>query len=313
MKLHATVLAALCLSLPALTLFSDGTPPAATRAAPAAPPQDTQPFEPGCALPFAAIGRKQTIDGQCPKGGHSALINGSQPHVLQNLAKNNFCVTGAPAAVSYNAFVALQTAVNNMSGLVWGSGEKLPPDRSVLQNLEIKDGSRALTVGEGSKVTFVGYVMAYEFADTHGGEDVNCNLSGDENNDIHLTLRTTPGLILKRPVGPDGKPTLPDPRCNSVSAEVSPHFRPAAWDKLASPTSNAVFTKYPLRITGALTFDAEHKPCDGGKPATGSPVRISVWEIHPVYAVDVCKFTTPARCNATTESAWVPFEKYRPK
>jgi hypothetical protein len=306
MKLHARIATALCLVLSALAAFSDATPTATTRARSVAPPpQGEQPFDPGCTLPFDAIKWQQPIDAQCPKGGHSALINGSQPHVLQNLAKNNFCVKGAPTVVSYNAFVALQTAVNNMSNLVWGSGQKLPSDRSVLQNLSIKDGSRALTIGEGSKVSFAGYVMAYEFADTHGGEDVNCNLNGAENNDIHLTLRTTPGLILRRPAG------LPDPRCNSVSAEISPHFRPAAWDKLAAASSNAIFTKYPLRITGALTFDAEHKPCADGKPAAGSPVRISVWEIHPVYAVDVCKYTTLARCKATDDSAWTPFDKYQ--
>lgn len=294
--------AALCL------LLSAQAPRATRKHAPlAAPPPRDDSFQPGCTLPFDAIKARQPIDGTCPVGGHSALIKGSQPHILQNLAKNNFCVKGAPTTISYNAFVALQTAVNNMSGLVWGSGQKLPADRSPLQNLKIKDGGRSLTVGEGSKVSFVGYVMAYEFADTHGGEDVNCNLNGDENNDIHLTLRTTPGLILKRPAG------TTDPRCNAVSAEVSPHFRPAAWSKLAAASSNALFTKYPLRITGALTFDAEHKPCTAGKPASGSPVRISVWEIHPVYAVDVCKYTALTRCKVTDDSAWTSFDRAKAK
>ncbi|HEX7315342.1 MAG TPA: hypothetical protein VF297_15575 [Pyrinomonadaceae bacterium] len=301
MKLQVLSAAAfLCL------LLSSGAPRAARTPAPAVPPQDDS-FQPGCTLPFDAIKAQQPIDSTCPVGGHSALIKGSQPHILQNLAKNNFCVTGNPTPVTYDAFVALQTAVNNMPNLVWGSGQKLPADRSVLQNLKVSVGGSSLTVGEGTKVSFVGYVMAYEFADTHGGEDVNCNLNGDDNNDIHLTLRTTPGLILKRPAG------LPDPRCNAVSAEVSPHFRPAAWDKLAAPSSNAIFTKYPLRITGSLTFDAEHKPCTGGKPAPGSPVRISVWEIHPVYAVDVCKYTTLARCQVTDESDWTPFNRWSAK
>jgi hypothetical protein len=123
--------------------------------------------------------------------------------------------------------------------------------------------------------------------------------------DIHITMRTTRGLILKRPS------KLPDPRCTSVSAEVSPHFRPAAWANLASAKTNAVFMKYPLRVTGALTFDAEHKPCANGKPASGSPVRISVWEIHPVYAVDVCKFTTLKQCDASDDTAWTPFDKFK--
>lgn len=281
--------------------------PAAPGRTPPAPAQDGQPFDPGCTLPFDAIKTAGlAIDRQCPVGGHSALLGGSQPHVLQNLAKNNFCVKGSPTAVSYDAFVALQTAVNNMgAGLVWGSGQKLPADRAPLKNLSIRDGGRSLTVGEGSLVSFVGFVMAYEFADTHSGEDVNCNLAGDDTNDIHLTLRQTPGLILKKPT------SLPDPRCDSVSAEISPHFRPAAWNKLASSASNSIFTARPLRVTGALTFDAEHKPCAGGKPATGSPVRISVWEIHPVYSVEVCKNTTLARCKATDDTAWTPFDKFK--
>lgn len=289
--LPAAAAAALCLLL------------SAHAARDAAPPAQDRPFEPGCTLPFDALKAEHPIDGKCPAGGKSSLgPNVSQPHVLQNLAKNNFCVTGDATDISYNAFVALQTAVNKMSNLTWGSGEKMPADRSPLRNIRIKDGGRGLTVGEGSKVSFVGYVMAYEFADAEKGEDVNCDTAGDENNDIHLTLRTVPGLILKRPAG------ATDPRCNSVSAEVSPHFRPDAWAKLASPASNALF-KNPLRITGALTFDAEHKPCTNGKPATGSPVRISVWEIHPVYSVDVCKYATLARCQASDDSDWTPFDQ----
>jgi hypothetical protein len=298
MKTHAMfAFAVLCLALSV----------SATRGArpvlPTALLQDNS-FQPGCTLPFDAIKVKQDIDGKCPKGGQSSLDNGSQPHVLLSLAKNNFCVEGDPTPISYNAFVALQTAIKNIPGL---SGEKTPSDRSVLQNLSIKDGSHSLTIGEGSKVSFAGFVMAYEFADADKGEDVNCDLSGDLNNDIHITFRTTAGLILKRPAGST------DPRCNSVSAEVSPHFRPAAWQKLASASSNAVFKKNPLRITGVLTYDSEHKPCINGKPSSGSPVRISVWEIHPVYAVDVCKNTTLSKCDPTNNSVWTPFDKFKAK
>jgi len=294
------MLAVICLVLSVSVLH--GARPATTLA----PPQDDS-FTPGCTLPFSAIEVKQDIDGKCPKGGKSALDNGGQPHILQNLAKNNFCVDGDPTVISYKAFVALQTAVNKMKNLTWGSGEKMPEDRTPLQNLSIKDGTKSLTIGEGSKVAFAGFVMAYEFADKDKGEDVNCDLSGDDNNDIHLTLRKTSGLILKKPS------KLPDPRCNSVSAEISPHFRPDAWDKLAAASSNNIFTKYPLRITGVLTFDAEHMPCVAGKPHSGSPVRISVWEIHPVYAVDVCKFTTLTRCDASDDTAWTPFDQFKAK
>jgi hypothetical protein len=31
-----------------------------------------------------------------------------------------------------------------------------------------------------------------------------------------------------------------------------------------------------------------------------------VWEIHPIYAIDVCKLTSKEACIAD-ESAWIPF------
>src|ERR1700750_3354377 len=105
MKTQAIVAAAvLCLML------SAAVPHGALPAATPAPPQDNS-FDLSCTLPFSAIEVRQDIDGKCPKGGKSALDNGSQPHILQNLAKNNFCVDGDATTISYNAFVALQTAV----------------------------------------------------------------------------------------------------------------------------------------------------------------------------------------------------------
>jgi hypothetical protein len=42
-----------------------------------------------------------------------------------------------------------------------------------------------------------------------------------------------------------------------------------------------------VRLKGQLFFDASHVPCRPGKPV--NPARSSVWEIHPIYSVDVCK------------------------
>jgi hypothetical protein len=105
----------------------------------------------------------------------------------------------------------------------------------------------------------------------------------------------------------------PDLRCNSITAEISPHFRPAVWDKFDSAPYRPVFQKYPVRITGTLLFDAAHRPCTNSIPSAGNPVRISVWEIHPVYAIDVCRYTTLARCKAGDQSAWIPFDQYQIK
>lgn len=276
-----------------------------------------QAFTVNCDLPFEAIKQQHPIDGQCPAGGYSALHNGQQMHILQNLAKNNFCVEGDATPVVYNDFVSLQTAVNQMKDLAWGSGERMPTDRTPLQNLKIKrTGGSTVTLGEGTKVMYAAFVMDAIHDDTNKGEDVNCKLgsasspqcndkSGKECNDIHIALRTKAGSLKPAPKG------QPDPRCTSTTAEISPHYRPAIWDKFDSTQYKKVFATHPVRITGTLMFDAEHRPCTNSIPASGSPVRISVWEIHPVYAIDVCKFTTLAACATTNEKAWTPLDQYK--
>ena len=35
-----------------------------------------------------------------------------------------------------------------------------------------------------------------------------------------------------------------------------------------------------------------------------SPKRISLWEIHPVYAIDVCKKKSISSCRRDVESDW---------
>lgn len=263
-------------------------------------------FDPGCpTLPFEAIKVKRPIDSTCPRGGSASATDPAGAHALENEAKNNFCAKGDPVPVTYNAFVGLQTAVNNMTDLPWGEGNRLPPDRSKLRGLKIQDSGSTLTLGEGTKVVFVGYVMDAKHDDTAKGEDVNCKIPGNESNDIHISLRTVPGA---QAAAPKGKPDL---RCNSITAEISPHFRPDSWDKFDSAPYRAVFQKYPVRITGTLLFDAAHRPCTKGIPSAGNPVRISVWEIHPVYAIDVCKYTTLTRCKVNDRTAWTPFDKYR--
>ena len=299
----------ICLSIVKLVLTR-------ARAIVAAQSSASQSFNTDCQLPFEAIKQQHPIDGQCPAGGYSALHGGEQMHILQNLAKNNFCITGAPVAISYNDFVNLQTAVNQMKDLAWGSGSRMPTDRTPLQNLKLKSAGGTATLGEGTKVMYAAFVMDAIHDDTSKGEDVNCKLgsasspqcgdkSGRECNDIHIALRTQPGSLKPAAKG------QPDPRCSSTTAEISPHYRPAVWDKFDSAQYRKVFAKYPVRITGTLMFDAEHRPCTNNIPATGSPVRISVWEIHPVYAIDVCKYTTLARCQTTDASAWTPLDQYQ--
>jgi len=37
--------------------------------------------------------------------------------------------------------------------------------------------------------------------------------------------------------------------------------------------------------------------------------RLALWEIHPIYAIDVCKFADKTKCEAA--SAWIPFSELK--
>ena len=86
--------------------------------------------------------------------------------------------------------------------------------------------------------------MNAHYADTATGESVNCNLPGTEANDIHVSL--------------GNKPDETD-ECQSITAEISPHGRPAKWEvpALAELTNE----KMLVRIGGQLMLDASHIPC----------------------------------------------------
>ena len=66
----------------------------------------------------------------------------------------------------------------------------------------------------------------------------------------------------------------------------------------------------PVRIRGPLFFDASHVPCAPDKEA--NPARLWLWEIHPVYAIDVCSETTIAACRIDDESLWTPLNEFEP-
>ena len=114
-----------------------------------------------------------------------------------------------------------------------------------------------------------------------------CNIPGNATNDIHIVL-------------------MPDPtdtdECHSTTAEMSPHFRPASW----TPETLKALGK-PIRVSGQLFYDGSHTPCSGS--SRPNPKRASLWEIHPVYALEVCEMTDLNQCRNSTNSAdWTPLD-----
>ena len=230
-----------------------------------------------CTLPFDSIAQHHPVDDSCGPTG-----NAKPPdhRALQNQAKNNFCATGLPVNIDFDVLHQLQQDAEDR-GISFGSDGQIPDSRSELRHLPTKAGS----IGEGTVARIAAFVIKAHPSNVGKGkgETVNCKLTDKESNDIHIVL---------------GEKSNHDDECSSVTAEMSPHFRPDIWDAGVLMNNN----EHLYRFTGQLFFDASHRPCSAGK---GSPKRSSIWEIHPVYAVDIC--TDPGNnCKVDSEENWVP-------
>lgn len=251
------------------------------------------PFVPGCALPepLRSIQEAQEIDKSCGIEGSADLaVPATRDKLrLQNRAKNNFCAKGSPVSITAAVFRRLQQASDKRKAEI---DKALKTDRALLASMTTQGG---VTLGEGSLVRFVGFIHKAKHSNVGKGkgESVNCKDGRRQSNDIHVEIAAKANETNA---------------CNSVTAEISPHFRPESWDGLGSLD----LEHRPVRFTGHLFFDGSHKPCANGKPTPGNPKRFSVWEIHPVYAVDVCKNTSLASCRADNEQHWIRLDQFEP-
>lgn len=240
-------------------------------------------------LPFAAIELAHPIDQTC---GVKGKASSPAPTQLQNSVKNNLCAVAPnnkPATFTPQMLIDLQRNNNIPSGQ-----GKEPSDRRNLQNL-----------GEGKVIRMKAFLIEAHYADLGTGESVNCNLPSEEENDIHIAFGSQPNTQ----------------ECGSISGEIIPHYRPATWSDIGRFESynraSKLFTvdraiaarlqSHPYRITGQLFFDASHPPCPCGT-TNCNPIRSSVWEIHPIHNIEVCKAGTP--CNENNDSDWLAFDTW---
>ncbi len=237
----------------------------------------------------------------------------SQAHGAQNRAKNNFCAwpNTTPALVTRLSFDRLDATRPHVTCC---GRDTLPTvaERHTLQT-PFYTTSEGATLGEGSYVEFVGFILEGHFG---GSESVNCARTRRSDIDIHLELVTVTPATLDL--------TTPSPtECTSVTAELSPHHRPIEWDVLGRMTGTPAAQKLtkaqmklqdedlqrPLRFRGQIFFDASHGLCANGQPTSGNPARRSHWEIRPVYAIDVCSFTTLTDCKVEG-NVWTPLAEF---
>ena len=183
--------------------------------------------------------------------------------------------------IDFDVLHQLQADVSKPgNGITFGSDAQLPKDRTLLRDLPTKAGA----LSEGQVVRLTAFIMDAHYSNLGKGESVNCKQPDKESNDIHIVLANS---------------DKEKDECNSVTAEMSPHFRPEMWEPTALNQKNA----HLYRLTGQLFFDGSHRPCTGGK---GSPKRSSLWEVHPVYQLDIC-LDPGNNCKVDSDENWVSF------
>jgi hypothetical protein len=254
-----------------------GAPKPAAKGHAASTSSVNSPIAISCTIPFAPIQRRHAIDDACPATGNSTP---DTPQAAQNEEKNNFCSANTPnTPVNVDFEVLRQLQQEAAAVTTFGSDQSLPKDRTVLQKLSTKVGQ----IGEGTVVRIVAFVINAHPSNVGSGESVNCKRPDAESNDIHIVL---------------GQNSNQDDECSSVTAEMSPHFRPDVWTPDNMNKNNARL----FRFTGHLFFDGSHKPCTG---STGpNPKRSSLFEIHPVYGVEVCGDARNS-CSVDSDQNWI--------
>jgi hypothetical protein len=246
-------------------------------------------------LPFDAIATKPDPAQKCGNCGvvssdPKATTASMDSKVLQSSAKNDFCADqSAVTDVDFAALRQMQATANQKGWIVTDLAS-----RDALHGFYKLKGQ---SIGEGSVVRLKAWVLDAHVSDCASGESVNCETPGFANNDIHIPL-----------LDPSGDRNQDE--CSSVTAEMSPHFRPAAWSSvdLETPVKNVV------RVTGPLFFDNAHRACAGlAKTAKdAAPFRSSLWEVHPVYQFEVCANADASKCDVSSseKTVWIPYDQW---
>jgi hypothetical protein len=241
-------------------------------------------FKPVCASPSYPTpppAKSPAIDSQCGLSGAGLGAEGQQ-----DMAKNNFCAKGSAQTITIDDLTKLQAQVEANKAINFGNQNQGTRKKGPTTN-------RALVrkLGEGKLVTLKAFVL---IARQEGGESVNCGKNVPNQapfHDIHISLVES---------------TSVDNECAGVVAEMSPHHRPDSWNH--ANVEKVAREKLPVRVTGHLYFDSSHFPCSNGQAVgTGNPKRISLWEIHPIYAFEVCT----ADCDAA--GTWVSLDQWAGK
>jgi hypothetical protein len=220
----------------------------------------------------------ETLDA-CTTTKPTGCSDPDSPHGLANRLKRTVPPEGDALLLTFETFSQLQSEAVR---LVDQGVDIAPADRDQIKSIETSAG----TVGEGSRVRLMAF-LSDGTPHPNTGESVNCNLKTEANNDIHIPVSESKNAS----------------EFEAIVVEMIPQNRPAKWN---SANVKKLRGKL-LLIEGGLFYDNLHfANGDAANPVPNQPKRFSLWEIHPVVSLKVCK-NADGRCDPNRDSDWQDF------
>ncbi len=175
-------------------------------------------------------------------------------------------------------------------------------------------GEQLADIGEGNIFTLVGFIY---YAIPGGVEVCNCQLANPDDKDFHIGLGfdsdTAKGILNGSIVPHHGKSIDKSLQQASVIVEMTPHYRNQFHENWTLPLVQSL-EGAKVKIVGQLLMDNEHNTPQQScafPSHTDTCWRASVWEMHPVIQVWVCK--SGQSCSASTDDGWQLLDEMSPE
>ena len=214
-------------------------------------------------------------------------------HKLTNTRKRTFPKATAFKILTFDELDLLQ-ALTDSKGIP--QGEHLTAaQRKQLSNFPI--GTQ--TISEGDHIAVTGFIAQDRTIRCGGAESVNCgHKNSNDAPDTSPCTRTDIHVpIVANANGRQVKSFVSEPIPQGPNVKV---WTPAAFMGMKKQGRR-------LLIRGGLFYDSIHIVNTSESAASSQPKRFTIWEIHPITAVLVCK-RQDNKCDPRTATDWTPLK-----
>ena len=223
----------------------------------------------------------------CPTSGCAT----NAAHKLTNTRKRLFPKATSSKVLTFDELDLLQ-ALTDAKGIP--QGEHLTAaERKQLTNFQIG----AQTISEGDHIAVTGFIAADRNIHCGGAESVNCGHSEPDDNEPACTRTDIHVPIVDRLEGRQVQSIVTEPIPQGENVKV---WTPAAFREVKKEGRRVL-------IRGGLFYDSGHIVNTDEKSTTSQPKRFTLWELHPITAVLVCK-RQDNKCDPETATDWNPLK-----